>query len=337
MRIETKPLIEFGQPVEMPFRDTTVAAQRDTQSGYVFFPAPNAEELVEFYQAAYAEKQGSEYYQIETDYESQKNIYHANRMLMRLRSIYGREPKSAIELGCAYGGLTAEMRRWGIDVTGYDLGERSIEQGRKIKGNDRIFKASNLDALTLARDKVELIYTLHALEHDPSFVEVIGKCRDVLTDDGLVFVSVPNAMFANAVLGGFRKNWWVAYPDHLHMLSPGFLPTLCDATGFEPIYWDTSIFFDVDPTFVEHFSLGSLAEPRKRIWEKLLGTAGHGMELNFVLAPSGGVVARRLAATIRQIRLSLEAMCRREVEIRDFMEAAQSPFGAPLPSSHSAS
>lgn len=312
------PLVEFGSPVTMAFRGRQVPAFSDPASGYVFFDPPPEEELTEYYQVEYPRSQTG-YYTVDTDYEPSKNDYHAGRILRAFQDLTGREPASSFELGCAYGGLVAEMASRGIDARGSDINADAVAQGTLAKGNHRIFHAANRDALDRVGASFDLIYSVHTLEHDPQMFDVIRACRDKLNEDGLLFVAVPNAMFANAVLKGFRENWWAHYPQHLHMLSPGFIPALCRATGFAPLFWDTQIVFEAQPDVLGLLNKDETTDARRDLWRMLLSQGGHGMELNFVLAPAGGAMARRLAGTVAMVEGALEHARRNEARLRHYL------------------
>jgi SAM-dependent methyltransferase len=208
--IRFEPLVEFGFAVAMEFRNRRVQAYSDVSSGYVFFDPPPAEELNDYCQREYPRSQVG-YYTIETDYDAGKNSYQAGRILEAYNSVMQRPPQTSFELGCAYGGLVAEMAGRGIASRGSDINEEAIRQGIELKGNRSIFHANNLDALARMESKVDLIYSLGSLEHDPNMFRVIEVCRERLTENGLLFIMIPNAMFASSVLNGFKHNWWVNY------------------------------------------------------------------------------------------------------------------------------
>ncbi len=319
--LDAVPLVEFGRPVTMAFRGREVPALSDPASGYVFFEAPPHDELTEYYQVEYPRSQTG-YYTVDTDYEPGKNGYHAGRILEAYQALAGRQPATSFEMGCAYGGLVAEMAARGVDARGSDINADAVAQGGAAKGNSRIFHASNRDALDRVGASFDLIYSVHTLEHDPRMFEVIRACRDRLTDDGLLFVAVPNAMFANAVLKGFRENWWAHFPQHLHMLSAGFIPALCRATGFVPVFWDTRIVFEAQPDVVNLLSKDEMTDARRDVWRLLLSQAGHGMELNFVLAPAGGAMAGRLGGIAGAVAGALEHARCNEVQLRRHLRTA---------------
>ncbi len=327
MQLHANPLVEYGHLVTATFRGRQVVAQSHRDSGYVFFSPPPAAELTEYYQHDYPASQVG-YYTPDIDYEPGKNSYHAGRILDAYRLVLGGTPATSLELGCSFGGVVAEMARRGVDSAGSDINADAVAQGRRVKANLRISHASNLDAVRALTRRVDLIYSLHALEHDPDIFAVIEACRDRLSEDGLLYVSVPNAMAANSVLDGFTSNVWVNYPQHLHMLSAGFIPLLCEKTGFVPVFWDTRIVFALQETGRALFDAAPMGAARQALWETILCQAGHGMELNFVLAPAGGEVAKRVAERIVQVQGELDHARRHEVGIRSYLRDAVRTSGA---------
>lgn len=313
-------LVEFGKAVQMPFKDGAVYVQRDTESGYAFFTPPSDETLTEYYENTYSSTT-SGYHTAEKDYEPAKNGYHAGRLIEFYRRFHdGVAPKTSFEFGCAYGGLVAEMARRGVDARGSDINSTAIQQGLQLKDNTRIFAAPNIESVAKEKRKVDLIYSMHALEHDPHCFEVIEKSKALLNDEGLLFVSVPNGMYIRALLQGFRNNYWAIYPDHLHMFTPGYIPALCKRTGFVPLHWDTNIIFQVEPEVSAMFA--GLDDTQKLLWSALLNTAGHGMEVNMVLAVKDSPIAKRHAAKVESTLSELEAVRQREVKLRDAVAKA---------------
>jgi SAM-dependent methyltransferase len=319
--VEFEPLIEFGLPVCVEFRDRTIQAQSDPGSGCVFFEPPIAEELYDFYQEEF-EQVSSGNYDIEADYEAGNTSYQAGRIIEVYCSLVHHMPRTSFELGCAYGGVVAEMARRGIDAQGSDINKNAISKGAACKGNKRIFHADNLEALARLEGKVDLIYSIHTLEHDPELFQVIRICREKLSEHGLLFISVPNAMFLGSVLGGFRNNLWVGYPQHLHMLSAGFIPSLCRWAGFFPVYWDTRIIFEVDPNVINLFNESLMTQVRRDLWTLLLAGAGFGMELNFALAAGEPPGIPRFMTREGEVKASLERARQKEIKIRRYLQTA---------------
>lgn len=320
MRIDAVDLIERGQPVAFDFRGETFVARSHRDSGYVFFTPPPDDVLDDYYQNEY-QRASTEYYTVDTDYERGKNVYHASRMLKAYSAVSGKLPRSSFELGCAYGGLVAEMARRGIDARGSDINRNAIAIGRQEKANSNIVRSSNLAAYSHVPNPVDLLYSLHVLEHDPHLVDVVRHACSALSQDGMVFISIPNAMYVSGILKGFAHHPWANYPQHLHMLSPGFLPALCEETGFVPLHWDTGLFFGTDPALTGIFSRERMSDDVADRLAFILGQGGFGMELNFLLAPKGSRSALRHAEIAAACLASLEVQRQNEVAVRTFLRS----------------
>ncbi len=316
------PLVEFGSAVTVDFRDRLVPAYSDVDSGYVFFEPPSGDQLNDYYQREYPQIQAATgYYTPEADYDPWKNQYYADNLLGTYTSIMSNLPRSSLELGCAYGGLVAEMANRGIAAKGSDINRDAISQGTKTRGNSNIFHADCLSTVTDMDGQVDLIYSLGSLEHDPSMIKVIAASRRRLTDKGVIFLMVPNAMYAGSVFGGFKNNWWVNYPQHLHMLSPGFIPALCRNLGFLPVFWDTRILFEeqAQPAISGLFA----SDSHREIWNLLMLDAGLGMELNFALVPDSPFNMERFGKLTYDVGRTLEKARRHEVAIRRYLREAR--------------
>ncbi len=324
-KTQFEPLVEFGSLVTMEFRGRSVPAYSDVASGYVFFEPPLLDELNDYYQREYPRMQAKTgYYTIEADYAVQKNGYYADRILSVYTTIMRRPPRSALELGCAYGGLVATMRQRGVAAQGADINATAIKQGRVARGNENLIHADNLAALAQMPGKVDLIYSIGSLEHDAHMLRVIAECRERLSSYGLLFLMIPNAMFAGSVFGGFKNNWWVNYPQHLHMLSPGFIPSMCQALGFLPLFWDTQTLFEgaTHPSVLDLFNKRQMTPNRRELWSTLLLGAGLGMELNFAIAPDTPESAFRFYKVAQEVHGTLEHSRRQEVKIRQSLKTA---------------
>ncbi|MBU8544296.1 MULTISPECIES: class I SAM-dependent methyltransferase [Roseomonadaceae] len=320
MNVDAEDLVEFGRKVTMHLNGREVVAQADRASGYVYFEAPPPDELEAYYLNTY-QQSSTIYYTVETDYEPGKNRYHADRILAAAQHFAGRMPRNSVELGCAYGGLVQEMSRRGIAACGFDINANAVAEGRTVKGNMTLEAGDNITALNSLKTPVDLIYTLHVLEHDPKLVQALRLARQALAPEGLVFVSVPNAMYAGSVLRGFTANPWVNYPQHLHMLSPGVIPALCEATGFVPLAWNTNLLFETDSQLSGLLSAEGSSTGLPERLAMLMVQSGFGMELNMLLAPARSVLATRHAAEVSLQMASLEVQRRREVAIRAHMKA----------------
>ena len=316
---ERVSLIEFGKEVAFPYRDGFAPVYRDSGSGYVFFDPPPEQELTEYYELVYGRNLES-YYTIKTDYDMGRCSFYADEIESVSREFGEYPPANLFELGCAFGGIVAELSRRGYNARGSDINGAAIDTGRREKNNHNIIHASNLEAIGSFSDPLDFIYSFHVLEHDPRMFEIFSMISDALSPSGVLYVQVPNSMYIRALIEGFRGNPWAAFPDHLHMLSAGFLPQLCRIAGLVPLRVQTRTLFAHDEHLHLHFSEKILDERVKQSWDTAMALAGYGMELNFVLTPASGLVAKRFSSRVSQLLDHLEMVRELEVKIREGLE-----------------
>jgi 2-polyprenyl-3-methyl-5-hydroxy-6-metoxy-1,4-benzoquinol methylase len=309
-------LREFGQEVTLRFKDREVPLLADPHSAYVYFDPPSDAELEHYYLTEYG-KDNPGYYSLENFYDPRVVEGHVG-MIMDVLKRVGKEPREGLrvhEIGCAYGGVVAELSARGFAASGSDINAAAIEEGRRRKGNTAIFPASSAEALSTLGGQCDVIYASHTLEHEPRFLEVLKLCARALKPDGVLFGRVPNALYVRALLEGFALHPWADYPAHPHMLTPGSLIGFCDACGLEPLLVWTQLVED-NKWMRRHFGETWDSLRVQRIWEAIFGVNGMGQELDFVLTPAGRCeVAERVSA----VRRELDAARTKEVAIRRLM------------------
>lgn len=305
------PLKEHGREVGLPYAGSFVSAHSDPNSGYVFFDSPPAEELARFYANDYG-RDSTDYYNIEVNYSAEKADVSLRFVSDALGSAGVKLEKGmrVHELGCAYGGVVDALNRNGFEATGSDLNRTAIEAGRKQRDNGAIEAGAHGDVLMRLEGKCDVILASHTLEHDPQLFGTLRKAMRALKPGGVLFGSVPNVMYIQALLGGFAAHPWANYPEHLHMMSPGMMNQVCDDCGFDPLrVWTHGLQEQGMQGAERHSEL-------KPVWEKLLCMSGFGMELLFVLTPAGRPA---VSDQVGRVRMEVEAQRLREVEIRAWL------------------
>lgn len=305
------PLREHGLQVELPYAGSFVSAHSDPNSGYVFFDSPSTEELARFYDNDYGQY-APDYYSIEANYSGEK-VNVSRRFISDALGSAGVKLGTGMrihELGCAYGGVVDALNRHGFEATGSDLNRTAIEAGRKQRDNGAIEAGAHGDVLMRLEGKCDVILASHTLEHDPQLFDTLRKAARALKPGGVLFGSVPNVMYVQALLRGFAAHPWANYPEHLHMMSPGMMNQVCDDCGFEPLrVWTHGL--------QEQGMQGAERHPElKPVWEQLLCMSGFGMELFFVLTPAG---RQGVSDQVERVRMEIEAQRLREVEIRGWL------------------
>jgi 2-polyprenyl-3-methyl-5-hydroxy-6-metoxy-1,4-benzoquinol methylase len=95
--------------------------------------------------------------------------------------------KKVFDIGCSLGGILAAFQEAGADCYGCDFNEKYVSYG-----NSRGLHLSVGDYSTLAKNgAADIIIVNHVLEHIANPAEFLRGIRDMLKDDGLLFVAVP--------------------------------------------------------------------------------------------------------------------------------------------------
>ena len=152
-------------------------------------------------------------------------------------------------------------------------------------------------------DAINLSYVL---EHSSNPKEVLEICRDLLKNNGVMRVAVPNdfnslQLQANKLVS--KPSWWIAIPDHINYFNFKTLERLLNNVGFEILLRTTSfpieLFLLMGDDYVENDEVGSmchqkrmnfeLALPkniRRKLYQKL-ASLGLGRECIFYAKPAG--------------------------------------------------
>lgn len=132
--------------------------------------------------------------------------YVAKRLLIsrywRAELLSGR----CIDIGCGGGAVLADVAG-SLPAFGVDLSPRALDYGRAV-GLSMLARAEAA-ALPFADDSFSIAFALDVLEHHPSPEQLLAEVRRILTDRGLLVVSVPAFQwmwsYADHVLGHYRR------------------------------------------------------------------------------------------------------------------------------------
>lgn len=144
-----------------------------------------------------------------------------------------------LDMGCGTGYFLNKMRQQKWLVTGIEK-----DAGARKYAKDKF----NLDTHTheylfdLAPKKKDVITLWHVLEHLEKLNETMAKIHEVLNDDGIAIIALPNKDSFDAIQ---YKEKWAAYdvPRHLWHFSPNDFELLANKHNFKleelkPMYFD---------------------------------------------------------------------------------------------------
>jgi 2-polyprenyl-3-methyl-5-hydroxy-6-metoxy-1,4-benzoquinol methylase len=161
-------------------------------------------------------------------YESEDYISHSNtskglvsRLYQRVRKhtlakklkLVNREGKKGtlLDIGCGTGEFLNTVKNDGWKTIGIEPSPSARKQGIE---NYKLDVRDENELGNLPPKSVDVITMWHVMEHVPHLAERVQKLHELLKDDGVLFVAVPNR---NSYDAAYYKKNWAAYdvPRHL--------------------------------------------------------------------------------------------------------------------------
>lgn len=169
------------------------------------------------------------------------NQYHENEplfsniFLKRLQIIEGlKSPGKILEIGSSTGLMLKLFRDKGWEVLGIEPSKTACEIAnyRGIKTINTKFESF------LSKSGVfDVIILNHVLEHLDDPQKILTKCRQILTNSGIIFIDVPNFGSLSAQIG--KTHWpYLLLDEHKWHFTHKSLNKLLLSTGFKEIYWE---------------------------------------------------------------------------------------------------
>lgn len=108
-----------------------------------------------------------------------------------------------LDLGCGRGYFLATAREHSFEVTGIDVSARAIEYAQQAFGVE--VAAKTLDELQKDSQKFDVITLWHVLEHFADPVSTLRKIKNLLQENGVCCIEVPNLRSLKFMLS--RSKW----------------------------------------------------------------------------------------------------------------------------------
>jgi 2-polyprenyl-3-methyl-5-hydroxy-6-metoxy-1,4-benzoquinol methylase len=188
---------------------------------------PRRKRTIEIYQDDAYFKDDKYYY----DYEGNKSAYQKGfRSKLSLISKYCPRRGKLLDVGAAYGFFMEESARFGFEPFGVELSRDAAARAGRY---GTVFNESLLHVDTGHRFAV--VAFIDSLEHFDQPVDGLRKARELLLDDGIVAVMVPNidSWFARIV----KAKWHLLLPEeHLFYFTPNSVRLMFEKVGFEILH-----------------------------------------------------------------------------------------------------
>ncbi len=136
-----------------------------------------------------------------------------------------------LEVGVGHGHLLKHLQLNGFEVCGIDL-SKDVTNFVKNKLGLPIYQGTIVEiASTMPKKSFDAIITCHTFEHVDNLKETLASAKELLKDNGILYLAVPNIYAWETLLPG-----WTGYePYHLHYFNYYSLEKLLESSNFKVV------------------------------------------------------------------------------------------------------
>jgi 2-polyprenyl-3-methyl-5-hydroxy-6-metoxy-1,4-benzoquinol methylase len=233
--LDFEPYFEGQDNFQESYKEFSAQHMVNRETGHMrFWPMPNPALLDDFYTNAFTRSE------LATTPEIEFNpgvIQVAAGVISHIKSIDPSESMGSkwrvFDLGCGFGGFVWAMQQNGMDAWGNELNPNWVNAANVFCDN-KLFYGQFAEVQQHVRNKYNLVFVSHTLEHLPDPIKTLREVKEKLEDDGLVYVNVPNSRSDR-----FRKNGrrsgidYGNFPMHLNFFTPASMKYLAERAGLK--------------------------------------------------------------------------------------------------------
>jgi 2-polyprenyl-3-methyl-5-hydroxy-6-metoxy-1,4-benzoquinol methylase len=145
---------------------------------------------------------------------------------------YLSEGASVLEIGSAAGFFLKECSERGYNSVGLEISAEMCEYAKKELNVNCI--NADIDNCHLPSERYNAVALWHVLEHMESPLEKLKRLKEIITENGFLFITVPNILSGHAKKNG--KLWHHLQPElHLSHFSPASISKILTISGYKII------------------------------------------------------------------------------------------------------
>lgn len=191
----------------------------------------------------------------QTYFESKSYSKHRNHKvkksgwLIDLARLKNPELSSLLEVGCSIGYTLEAARNREIEHLGIDISKYAVEFCNNLGLNASL---SSLEQLKNANKKYDIIFMQHVLEHFEDPFAVLKNCIELLNEQGILLILVPNSRYRRAVKQNSRHRFYSMEgvgAEHFVYFNYFNLAKSLQSEGFEVIQENYPVFAGKFDTF----------------------------------------------------------------------------------------
>ena len=185
----------------------------------------------------------------EEDYFESKN-YSGRRnhkvkksgWLLDLARLHHPKISSLLEVGCSIGYTLEAAQQRGIKHLGTDISKYAVEYCNALNLNAQ---NKSFEELKQTGHKYDLIFKQHVLEHFQNPFMVLKDCHELLIDNGLILILVPNSDYYRAKMKRARHRFYSQQgvgAEHYAYFNYQNLEDVLASTGFKVVQKNYPVF-----------------------------------------------------------------------------------------------
>lgn len=167
-------------------------------------------------------------YETELDFQSIKAT--AQYYLNYIQNYFGKI-NTFLDVGAGFGLFVKAFQDLGLDADGIEISKYSVQIAKEKFGIE-LFNGNLLEFNSTK--KYDLISFYHSFEHISEPIPTIKKAKDLLTENGILWLSLPNVMSLDRIIKKENWNGW-SLPYHFFHYSPVSIKNLLKNEGFRQI------------------------------------------------------------------------------------------------------
>lgn len=166
-------------------------------------------------------------------YVREHALSHKRRLIQKYQS-----PGHLLDIGCGTGEFLHEMQQHNWRVEGVEKDAAAAEFAHKAYQLKVL--TENFNEINYLKKSFDVITLWHVLEHLYDPVATLRHAKEILRDDGIILVAVPDIASFDA---RFYQNYWVALdaPRHLTHFEPHSFLRLCGRVGLKIVKYQQLI------------------------------------------------------------------------------------------------
>jgi 2-polyprenyl-3-methyl-5-hydroxy-6-metoxy-1,4-benzoquinol methylase len=236
--LEYSPYCEGGKTFEVMENDFSTRLFASDLIGHARFnPMPDEMFLQGFYNGGFSNG-GNEVYNLAAQYGP--STLDVARGVKKHMQAFANLPDSLNfhDFGCAFGALVYGFQQIGARATGSEPNKSWVAAGNNYC-NGALTSLDLPDALAQLDYKIDLLTALHVIEHLSDPLRYLRTIRDHLSDNGILYICVPNADCVQYMLGGRLRDPFYYFPMHLQYFTAKSMAWHLREADLEIFYADT--------------------------------------------------------------------------------------------------